>query len=99
VGTRLTPVRRFGGEAAELFYGFVVSLHRGGAFGLFDGIAALLAEAFDGFHTPERTATRGANGRVTDADVHRVRVQLRELTQRDPTAAGHRQPEFQCVHL
>src|SRR5437773_2685350 len=75
---RSTPLRRFGGEAAEFCDGFIVGLHRGSAFGFADGIAALFAEPFDGLDAPKGTAPRSANGRIADLHVHRVRVQLRE---------------------
>src|SRR4030095_7429739 len=93
------PLRRFFREATELFHRFVVGLHRGGAFGFLDGIAALLAEALNGLNAPKGAATRNPDRRVADLNIHRVRVQLRELAQRDPTAARNRNAEFQCVNL
>lgn len=53
----LTSLRRFVGKVTKFFHGFIVRLHRSNAFGFLDGIAALFAEAFDGFDAPERAAS------------------------------------------
>src|SRR5882762_4388547 len=69
-----TPLRRFVGEATELFHRFVIRLHRGGSLRFADGIAALLTEALNGLNAPAGAAARDPDGRVADVNSHRVCV-------------------------
>src|SRR5262245_56936626 len=95
----LTPFRCVISNAAEFFYRFVVGLHSGGAFRFADGIAALFAEAFNRFDAPAGAAAGSADGGIANMNIHRIGVQLRELTQRNPTAAANGQAEAQRMNL